>query len=363
MTEAGPSTRDRPGQLAARSCADVTVTSTAPHPSTWDDLVEASGSPLFYRADVVRAYQRYPLEDTLATFYLTLAEPGTGRAEAVLPAFLVPAGDPLGLLARLMPGFCPGGRPLLLSHCWHWYDTHVPARRLTAGTVRAVCAALGDLAASQDAQAFGFMNVAGGSRLADLLATAGHPTAPIDARYLLDLAPFGSVDDYLASLRSRARQEIRRHVRLAAGSGATVTVGEPTADDVRAAAQLCRVTAAKHGNPNWYDPARLTSFILSLRPHTRLVAIRVRGDLVAASISFVDGARFHNWAAGTVPLSRLRFSPYLVLLEATIRTALAERCNVLEGGRRNDSWKERLGLRRQPLVGCLAAVSAQREPS
>lgn len=77
--------------------------------------------------------------------------------------------------------------------------------------------------------------------------------------------------------------------------------------------------------------------------------------VVAASISFADGQRFHNWAAGSVPAEMLPFSPYLMLLYGTVRAALLERCHLLEGGRRNDSWKERLGMRRRPLSGWVAA--------
>jgi hypothetical protein len=334
----------------------VDVSEDVPDPAVWDEVVEASGAPLFYRADVLRAYQGNPLRATLGTYYLMVRCADRDRVDAVLPVYLVPPDDPLGSCSGLLPGFRPTGRPLLLSHVWHWYDSHLPARHLDVRLLSAIRAAIRALATECGAQAFGFMNVAAGSRFADLLAGTGCVVRPIDARYVLDLRGVRSLDDYLAGLRPSARQDLRRHARLARSAGYEVTGGVPGADDLAVVARLCQATAAKHGNPTWFDPDRLTSFALDLRAHIRLVTVRSAGRPVAASISFADGGRFHNWTAGTVPLAQLPFSPYLVLLQATIQAALDEGCSVLEGGRRNDSWKERLGLRRQPLVGCLTST-------
>jgi Acetyltransferase (GNAT) domain len=329
----------------------ATVAQVEPDAAAWDAVVQASNAPLFYRSEVLRAYRRSPLRETLATFQLT-----ERSGPAVLPAFLLPAEDPLGVLGDLLPSYRPAGPPLLLSHVWHWYDTHLPALRLTAELVERVCGRLHDLATSCGAQAFGFVNVSAGSAFADLLARVGLDVRPIDARYDLDLHPYRTVEHYLAGLRPRVRQEMRRHLRLAERTGATVTVGPPGPADMAAVAALCRAAAAKHGNAGWYLDDRLESFVLRLRRHVRLVAIRIDGEPVAASISFVDGTRFHNWAAGTVPLHLLPFSPYQVLMHATIRAALDEGCVLLEGGRRNDGWKERLGFRRRVLVGTLVAA-------
>ncbi len=331
----------------------VRISSEIDDPGEWDKIVAAAEAPLFLRAEVLQAYQSHPLRDILGSFYVTVTGAG-GETAAVLPVYLQPANDPLGLLPRLLPGFQPGGRPLLLTHVWHWYDTHLPARELDTDLLGAVCEALRGLAGTTGAQALGFMNVAQDGQLARLLPLAGFAPEPIDARYVLDLAPFRTIDDYLMHLRPRPRQEIKRHLRRAFACGAEVTVGPPSSHDMATVAQLCRITSAKHGNPDWYLPDRLCSFVMACRDRTRLVAIRIDGRIVAASISFTDGWRFHNWAAGTVALDRLEFSPYLVLMRATIDTALREGCTMLEGGRRNDGWKERLGLRRVNLLGCLA---------
>ncbi|TDD85022.1 GNAT family N-acetyltransferase [Actinomadura rubrisoli] len=320
----------------------------------WDDVVRASGSPLFYRSGVLRSYQRHPLLDTDTVHCLTARDRRSGSLEAVLPAFQVPALDPLDVLGTMLPSFRPGGRPLLLSHVWHWYDTHLPARRLTPELLDAVCRELEDLARRCGAQAYGFINVAGDGRLAELLPMTRLTAATIDARYVIDLRGLTSVDGYLASLGRQARQDLRRQLRRAADAGAEIIVDPaPDRTALERVAALCQTAAAKHGNPGWYDPDRLTGFVGGLEPHTRLVSLRIDGTCVAASISFADGIRFHNWAAGAVPLDQLPFSPYTVLLYATLRTAIQEGCGVLEGGRRNDRWKTRMGMSRRALTGWL----------
>lgn len=317
-------------------------------------MVGASRASLFYRAPVLQAYQDSPLRETLAVYYV-MARSATQRIEAVLPLYLVPPSDPLKVLPSLLPGRSLDDRPLLVSHVWHWYDTCLPAYQLSPPLVTAICAGVRDLAVDCGAQAFGFINVAENGPLARLLPASGLAVHRIDARYTLDLWPFRAVEDYLMALPRAARQDLRRQVRRAQSAGASITIGPPGAE-MREVARLCQATAAKHGNPGWYEPELLSSFVARIGTFTRLVTIWMAGRPVAGSISFADGGRFHNWAAGSVPLGELPFSPYAVLLYETVRAALAEGCTLLEGGRRNDGWKERLGLHRQPLGGCFGPV-------
>ena len=86
-----------------------------------------------------------------------------------------------------------------------------------------------------------------------------------------------------------------------------------------------------------------------------------RGDeLAAASVSFHDDGVLHNWAAGSADRTRLTFSPYQVMLYATVRYALEHGCSLLEGGRRNDHWKARHGLTAVPLYAALLPVGERR---
>lgn len=334
----------------------IKVNGSLPDPPAWDDVIRASGAPVFYLSDVLRAYQAYPLQPALGVHYVTARSAGSGKLAAVLPAYLTPAADPLGIMPTLVPGYRPDGRPLLLSHFWHWYDTHLPARRLTSGLIIAMVGALRNLAASAGAQAFGLVNVPADASWAENLGGCGLTGRLIDARYTLDLRSYGSADDYVGALPRGPRQEYRRHLRKALAAEAKIAVEDATPGTLAAVARLCRHSAAKHGNPDWYQPEQLSAFLSAAGRHVLLITVRMNGDLVAASVSFADGPRFHNWAAGSVSPRVLPFSPYLMLLYGSVDAALMGRCQLIEGGRRNDSWKKRLGMRRQPLGGWAAAV-------
>jgi hypothetical protein len=325
----------------------------------WEQVVVEAEAPLFYQPDVLDAYRQNPLRETLREARLCVRNEPDARLVAVLPIWLLPASDPLCVLGDVLPGFQPGGRPLLLSHVWHWYDTHLPSRSPHPGVLDSVCQALEELAGAWDAQGYGFVNVPAGGPLAERLAETGRQTREIDGRWQLDLRPFGSVTDYLATLTARVRQDLARQVRLARRQGYEVRVlthehSDP--DVLTQVAELCRVTSDKHGNPGWFDPSGLVAFTSALGTALRIVAIESPEGLVAGSISLLDGTRLHNWTAGTVPLSDLPFSPYSVLIQATVALALAEGCTLLEGGRRNDAWKQRLGMTRVPLLAWMSVA-------
>ncbi|WKX10498.1 GNAT family N-acetyltransferase [Streptomyces sp. NL15-2K] len=326
-------------------------------PVGWDHVVDRSGAPLFYRSDVLRSYRRHPLQETLDQYYLTVRRRRTGAVEAVLPLFRLPAADPLGVIGSVLPSFREGGDPVLLSHVWHWYDTRLPALSADPALVDAVCQAVESLAAECGVQAFGFINVLEDSELATLLGKTRLRGVCADARYTVDLMAFRTAEDYITGLPRGPRQDLRRQLRRAQAAGARTAVEtEPDEATLRDVASLCRATAAKHGNPGWYQPARLTGFVHGVEAGLRLLTVRIAGRLVAASISFTDGTVFHNWTAGSLPPARLSFSPYAVLFHASLRAALDEGCELLEGGRRNDDWKTRLGMTRRPLSCWLAGT-------
>jgi hypothetical protein len=77
-----------------------------------------------------------------------------------------------------------------------------------------------------------------------------------------------------------------------------VAVRSPADADLPVIAELCVPTSGKHGNVGWYDPEQLVRFTRAMREHVRVLDIRIGGAIVAASISFVDGPKFHNRAAG-----------------------------------------------------------------
>jgi len=337
---------------------NVEVSTQLPADDAWDDLVDRSGAPLFYRARVLRAYQHRPLLPGVDPLYLVVRdEEDSGRLAAAVPVFLTPPLDPLGSLAPLHPGYLADGRPLLLSHFWHWYDTHLLSGSPATGPVHRVVDALDELRLATGAQGCGFVNVAVGSPSGSLLAAHGLRGRAVHARYQLPLDGFGRLEDYLLQLRPRVRQDVRRQLRAAQRAGAVVALEQLSYADIDRVSALCQLSAAKHDNAGWYEPSRLGPLLAALRDDVQLVTVRQQGRIVAASVSFADGSRFHNWAAGSEPPASLPFSPYLVLLTGTISAAIAAGCRLIEGGRSNEEWKLRLGMRRVDLWGWLRTDS------
>jgi hypothetical protein len=328
-------------------------------PAGWDETVEAAAAPVFYRAALLAAYHRQPLQPTLAARYLTVDGPqGT---DAVLPAYLVPARDPFAAGHAELPG------TMVVSHFWHCYDTRLPAAPLTADLLTLVWRELRRLATDWGADRYGLLNVASGGPLAGLLRAAGPAPRARGPRYRLSLDTVGSLDGYCATLPPAARQDLRRHARRAAGLGLEPTVHIPPFGDatVRRTVELLGHTEARY-NPGYYPAGPLAHVLRTGGPQLRLIALpaTAAGPPAAVSVSFMDPPVLHNWAIGVDRDAGWPVSPYLVLLARTVELALAAGCRTVEMGRTNGGWKERFGARPVPLDGWLEELPAadRRQP-
>jgi hypothetical protein len=89
----------------------------------WMAVADTAGAPAFYDYTFLRAYERAPLQETDAFFYLVFGDP----AVAVLPAYVQSTDDAIGTISGLgLPGRSPGDR-IMLTHVAHCYDTLLPA--------------------------------------------------------------------------------------------------------------------------------------------------------------------------------------------------------------------------------------------
>lgn len=186
----------------------------------WDALAERCGAPVFYRSTYLAAYESAPLQPFDAHAYLV------GYAEnndlvAVLPMFVQPRMDPLGVLAGRFPGVGPETAGVL-THVWHCYDTWLPAHRLGPELLDGVLGAMRRLARDVGAAWYGFVNVDSDSELVPLLRARGFAAAEIDERFTLDLSRFSDLEEYIGSLKPRARANLRRYRRRAAEAGLDV---------------------------------------------------------------------------------------------------------------------------------------------
>jgi predicted N-acyltransferase len=325
--------------------------------AAWDDVVDSSRASIFYRSAVLAAYEQFPLQEIETALYLTAFDPTTGRLEAVLPLYLLPWTDPLGVLSQVT-GPLTGSR-MLLSHVWHWYDTSLPARRLDGAVVEAFLHAISRLAEESGAACAALVNVPGRNGLVTLLTQAGAKGVEAERRFVLDLCGLRSLEAYLGSLRKSARRNLRVYARRAEEAGVECRVEAPplgAADDV---VELCRRAAAKHGNDDWYGHDSLAGFLHACGPAVRLVRVRRGDETLAASICFVDGHRLHTWAGGADYSSGERFSPNYLLFHEEVRLALESGCRIFEGGRRNDAFKLRHGLQPLPLFACALPIGRQ----
>jgi GNAT acetyltransferase-like protein len=307
-------------------------------PAQWDRVVEESGAPVFYRAALLAAYQATPLQPTLDVRYLTALE--EDRCVAVLPLYHVPPRDPFAAGPRRTH------RTLAISHFWHCYDTRLPALAGGDGLAGAVWSAMLEQAAAWGAESVSFVNVARTDPLAGYLARLGAVESERAPRYRIDLGERATPAGYEARLPAAVRQELRRHRRRAAGAGAAPVLFSPPLpeDVVERTCELLGETDRRY-NPGYYPAASLAHLLRHGGPAVRVLALATGAKLSAASVSFVDKGTWHNWAIGVDPAGLDRFSPYAVLLAATVELAIEHGCDRIELGRTNGSWKQRFGAR------------------
>jgi hypothetical protein len=318
----------------------------------WDELVRASGAPVFYRSDYLAAYHDSPLADLEQVRYLVVRDPAGDLPLAVVPIAVHRRSDPLGVLRRIHPGI--EHEPVLLSHVWHCYDTKLIGSVERGDVVAAILAAMGDLASSWQVRWFGFVNVERGSATASALSAAGMPGAHMIDRFSTDLTGLTDLDGYLRRLGPRARANLTRSARRAAETGITTTVVGPADADLAEIAELCGRTAARFGNAGFYPAQTFASFVTALGPLVHIVQIRQHCRLVAVGVCLTDERRFHTWTCGVDYDVSGNASPYALLFAESVAQAIRLGLPVLEGGRSNEQFKQRHGLTGRHLDAYLA---------
>ncbi|HVQ89547.1 MAG TPA: GNAT family N-acetyltransferase [Mycobacteriales bacterium] len=318
-------------------------------PAEWDDLVAATGAPVFYTSTYLRAYEREPMAPVEAVRYLVGRS--AGRPVLLAPLYLYRHLDPLGRLRLVYP--CESDEPGLLSHVWHCYDSQLVGPGSGAGSISAVVAAIRRAARQLGARWCGFVNVEQGTPTHRALAAAGLPTHHIEDRFAVDLTGVSDLDGYLARIPGRYRRDLYRQARRAAEAGARAEVRAIADIDIDEVAALCRATADRFDNRGFYPEGRFERFVELVGPLGHVVEVRQLGRLMGVFICLVDGDRLHTWTGGYDPAVDGNFSAYGLCFTASIELALRLRRPVLEGGRRNPEYKRRHGLGIRHLDACL----------
>lgn len=317
----------------------------------WDEVVRGDGAPVFYRSAYLAAYHDEPLADVTRFGYL-LARDRDGAPVGALPVGLYRDPDPLGQLAVAWPAV---RGTALLSHVWHCYDTRIVGAR-RPGVVAALVATAARLAAAWGAGWYGLTNVDRFGPTAAALGTAGWTGAHLVDRWTTDLSGVTDLSGYLARIPPRSRANLTRNARRAADHGLVTTVTTPAEADLAEIAALCASTAGRFGTGRFYPPEMFARFVIALGPIAQVIQIRQRGRLVATGVCLTDERRFHTWTCGVDYAVTGNASPYALLFTDSVALALRLRRPVFEGGRGNEVFKRRHGLRGCALDAYLRPV-------
>jgi predicted N-acyltransferase len=313
----------------------------------WAGVVNAAGAPAFYDYRFLRAYERAPLQETGAFFYLMFGKP----AVAVLPAYLQSTDDPLGILSGLdLPGRSPGDQ-ILLTHIAHCYDTGLPARpgQPAAPLAEQACGALAKLARQAGVGWIGFLNADGSAPMADGLMAAGLAKLPMNTRFRRDLTGYGTAEEFVADIPSKlARRALRTSRHQAHRAGMEITTVDP-ATEAGGIVEMCRRTTARHGTAEYY-PERFHEFVALAADLVTVTEVRLRGTLAAGTICLSDRTRFHLWAGGIdYDVTAGIHSAFALLLWPSLEETIRQGRPVIEAGRGNATTKQRFRLDPVPL--------------
>lgn len=312
-------------------------------------LWQESGSPAFYHPGFLAAAEHFPLLPVIGTHYLT-AWKGT-RLAAFLVVYQQSQPDPFGTLAK-STGIVfspPGGG--LLGHVAHCYDSRILQR---AGAEDAAALLLAELAKIAKAKAIpgcGLLNVTEGPLLA-AARQVGYHTAWMHDRYTIDLRKIDAFEDYIASLPSNGRHEMRRQLRKFNVSGGTIRTLRGEDADLPGVVALAQQTSAKNGTPDYYPRGIFENFLTLCGDLITVVQVEYQDTLVAGMICLNEPGCLHLWAGGA-DYSHSDWSPYSIMVAAGVQHALRSGLTRLEVGRTNARIKARLGCKPLPLYAAL----------
>lgn len=321
--------------------------------AAYEDLWRSCGSPAFYHPAMLCAIEAFPMLPFESVTYIALME--RERMTAFVVVYLQREPDPFGTLQRAT-GLTFGGDNIgLLGHIPHCYETAILVRDDSLELRAAALDVLRAVARERRMRVHGLINIAD-PRLLEVAERRGMAISYMHDRFYADLTPYREFEHFVAELPRHGRQEMNRQLRKFEAAGGTTSIEAPPLSNLDEVVQLCHMTTAKYGTPQYYPPATFGRFIESCGDLVRLISVRKGDRRVAAVVCFVDPGRFHMWAGG-IDYADCEFSPYTLMFAAGFRHAFASGVTVVEGGRTNAKTKQRLGFMPRRLY---AAIHTER---
>ncbi len=314
--------------------------------TVWDRIVQDAAAPIFYRSRFLRALAQHPLYETLDSTFVVLSQ--SEQAVGVLPVYQVGRLSPITKAPAALNG------DVWVSHLPHWYDSRWPSILSPDELVDSMPTIL----AKAGVRDLVLQNV-GSVPLLDALRRAGFQLIESDIRYVADLRNIPGPLEWPERLGSSTRRNVRRAVRRAELAGWHRTIEPLESADLEAVIELCRRSSSRHGNPEWL-PAGATAGFLQALGASASVVHEVRdhlGALVAAAVGFHDGSTYHSWSGGVSAHVDPAIDANLLLHVSEYEYALRHACSRLEGGRRSDELKQRLGMAPVQLYTIVVAAN------
>jgi hypothetical protein len=163
----------------------------------------------------------------------------------------------------------------------------------------------------------------------------------------------GSVEAFLASIpSSHVRREFRRQWRRGRDAGLTIRIlpGVEMLEILADFTALTVSTSQSHGY-NMYGPDLFDA--VARVPGAVMIAAEHSGDLVGGFLCLRYGERMSAWTAG-IDYERIReLHTYGCLTYETVAYAADTGAKIIDMGRSNHAYKQRLGLRGVDLYACV----------
>jgi len=163
----------------------------------------------------------------------------------------------------------------------------------------------------------------------------------LDRTYRADVSR--GFEGHLAGMDGHARRELRREWRRSTERGLTLNVLKEAAMRPRLADlyALADATARRHGPPLY---TLETFHALSRIPGATLLLAERDGVAMGGFLTFLHDESLYLWAGGWDYARRAELHTYSFLFYESIRFAVRHGCRVVEAGRGNFAYKEKLGF-------------------